>query len=46
MNELLEKRLSVGEVGAVGRHVNQLPVVAADNPVDSDTPPSGGLHGQ
>ena len=46
VDELLEKRLSVGGVGAVGRHVNQLPIVAADDPVDGDAPPSGGLHGQ
>ena len=45
VQELLEKSLCVGGVGAVGRHVNQLPIVAPDDPVDSDTPPSGRLHG-
>ena len=44
MQKLLEKRLCVGGVGTVGRHVYELPIFAPDDAIDGDTPPSGGLH--
>ena len=44
VQELLQKRLSVGRVGPVGRHMDELTVIAANYAVDGHTASSGGLH--
>ena len=46
VHELLQERLSVGRVRLVGRHVNELTVVAANDAVYGHTPSSSGLHRQ